>query len=109
METVNDTSIEAALNFLRDSSKPMAEARALAKYLEQKRKSLKAAAFLEAPSGPIAERESHAYTDSDYLQCLEDYRDAVYQSELLTNQMKAAELRIEVWRTLNANSRRGHL
>lgn len=109
MKSVNDDSIEAALNFLRDASKPMAEARARAKYLEQKRKSLKAAAFIEADAKTIADKEAHAYTDSEYLACLEEYKAAVYDSELLTNQMKAAELRIEVWRTLNANSRRGHV
>jgi len=109
MQSVTDSSIEAALNFIRDQSRPLADARALAKYLEQKRKSLKAAAYLESDGKTVSDKESAAYTDADYLQCLEDYKDAVYQAELLTNQMKAAELRIEVWRSLNANSRRGHL
>lgn len=109
MKSVTDDSIEAALNFIRDQSEPLAQARSRMKYLEQKRKSLKAAAFLEVDGGTIAEKEAKAYTDADYLQCVEDYKDAAYQAELLTNQIKGAELRIEVWRTLEASSRRGHL
>ena len=109
MKTVNDESIEAALNFLRDTSKDVANAKAMAKYLEQKRKSLKAAAFLEAQGQNIAERESKAYRDDAYLQCIEDYKSAVYDFELLENQRRAAELRIEVWRTINANNRRGNI
>lgn len=109
MKSVTDDSIEAALNFIRDNSRPMADARSRAKFLEQKRKSLKAAAYLEADGKTIADRESAAYTDPEYLKCIEDYRQAVYDSELLTVQMRAAELRIEVWRTVNANNRRGNL
>lgn len=109
MQSVNDKSIEDALNFLRDSSKPLADWKARAKFLEQKRKSLKASAFLEANGTNIAERESKAYTNSAYLQCLDDYKEAIYEYEILENRRKAAELRIEVWRTLAANSRRGHL
>lgn len=109
MKSVNDESIERALNYLRDSSKLYADAKARMKFLEQKRKSLKAAAFIEAQGGNVAERESKAYMDTDYLACLDQYKQAVYDAELLAAERTAAELRIEVWRTLNANSRRGNI
>lgn len=109
MQSVSDESIERALNFMRDSSKPLADAKARMKYLEQKRKTLKAVAFLDATGSNIAEREAKAYTAPEYRECLEEYRQAVYDAELLTNEFRAAELRIEVWRSLNANSRRGHV
>lgn len=108
MKSVNDSSIEAALNFLRDTSEPLADARARAKFLEQKRKTLKAEGFLDA-TGNISERESVAYTQPNYVKCLDEYKTAVYDAELLANQRLAAELRIEVWRTLNANQRRGNI
>lgn len=109
MNTIDDESVEKALNFIRDRAEALADARARARFLEQKRKSLKAAAYLEADGKTINEKESVAYTDSEYLQCLDDYKQAVYDAELLATQMKAAELRIEVWRSLNARAGRGHL
>lgn len=109
MKTITDESIESALNFLRDSSKSLADWKARFKYLEQKRKSLKAAAFLEADGANVAEREAKAYRDEDYLKCLDEYKEAVYEYEILENQRRAAELRIEVWRTVNANQRRGNI
>jgi len=109
MKSVTEESIEAALNFLRDSSGPLADWKSRAKYLEQKRKSLKAAAFIEADGANIPERESRAYINSAYLKCLDDYKEAIYEFEILENQRRAAELRIEVWRTLAANMRRGNI
>ena len=109
MKSVDDDSIESALNFLRDSSKPLADWKSRAKYLEQKRKTLKAAAFLEADGANVAERESKAYCDTDYRNCLEEYREAVYEYEILENQRRAAELRIEVWRSLSASKRVGNI
>jgi len=109
VKSVTDESIEAALNFLRDSSKPLADWKSRAKYLEQERKSLKAAAFLEAEGGTVMERESKAYIDSAYHACLDRYKEAIYEFEILENQRKAAEQRIEVWRTLAANQRRGNI
>lgn len=109
MKTITDESIEQALNFLRDSAKPMADWKSRMKFLEQKRKTKKATAFLESEGANIAERESRAYTEADYLQCLEDYKEAVYEYEVLENQRRAAELRVEVWRTLAANQRRGNI
>lgn len=109
MQSVNDESIERALNYLRDSSKQYADAKARMKFLEQKRKSLKAAAFLEAQGSNVAERESKAYMDSEYLDCLNDYKQAVYDAELMSAERSAAELRIEVWRSLSANNRRGNI
>lgn len=109
MKTVTDESIESALNFLRDSSKALADWKARFKYLEQKRKTLKASAFLEAEGANVAERESAAYVDGEYLKCLDEYKEAVYEYEVLENQRRAAELRVEVWRTLAANQRRGNI
>lgn len=105
---ITDDQIEAALNYIRDKAEDLADARAKAKFLDHKRKVIRASYFTEA-SGTVAERESFAETRDEYKQCIEEYREAVHQDVLISTRIKAAELKIEVWRTLNANNRRGNI
>jgi len=105
---IKEINIEKALDFLRDTSEAHANAKALVKYLEQKRKTVKAIHFIDA-TGTIQAREAEAYTADEYKQLLDDYKTAVYDEQLLINQRKAAELKVEVWRSQNANMRRGNI
>jgi len=67
-----------------------------------------AIAFAEA-EGTMAERDAYAERSSDYQSVIEEYREAVYEAERIGTLLKGAELTIEVWRTQNANNRRGHV
>lgn len=109
MDTISDKHIEKALDFLRDSSGEYARARAEVKYLEQYRKTMKATTFLECRGDTIAERESKAYAAPAYVELLDRYHEAVYKAEELAAKRLAAELKIEVWRTVNANKRAGNI
>lgn len=104
----NDDGVGTALRYLAETDEPAANARAMAKYLEQKRKTIKAVGFMKA-SGTMAEREARSYTTNEYLQFLEDYKAAVYDDELYKNKRKRAELTVEVWRSKNANRRAGNV
>jgi hypothetical protein len=102
---MNDELLERALNFIRDKSKELAEAKANRVYLEQFRKSKKAMLFSESTEKTIQAKESYAYAHPEYLELLEGLKEAVYHEESLKFQMKAAELKVEVWRSKNANIR----
>ncbi len=97
--------LEKALNFIRDKAKSLAEAKANRVYLEQFRKSKKAILSKSSGLKTGQEREDYAYSHPEYLELLEGLRTATEQEELLKYQMEAAKLKIEVWRSRNANER----
>jgi len=98
-------SIETTLRYIRDNAEPLAVAKATRTYLEAYRKSKKALLFISAPAGTIQAKESYAYAHGEYILLLENYRTAVEQEEKIKWMMIAAQARIEVWRTEQANSR----
>ena len=103
---INEEHVEKALAFMRDNAEELAKAKAARIYLEQFRKSQKAILYTKAPQGTIPERESWAYSQPEYLEVLEGLQAAVENEERLKWLMTAAELKVEVWRTQSANSRR---
>jgi len=64
------------------------------------------AAFLSC-SGNVEERKATAENDPDYWEEREKYFDAIEESEALQNERKTLTLKIDVWRSLNANRRQG--
>lgn len=102
---MNDESLEKALCFIRDKAGELAEAKANRVYLEQFRKSKKAILFSQSSAKTMAEKENYAYSHSEYLDVLNGLREAVAIEEKLKFQMVAAQLKIEVWRSKNANNR----
>lgn len=104
-EEVDGINISKALDHLRDHAKMLAVAKAARIYLEQFRKSKKALLINSAPSGTIQAKESYAYAHDEYLTLLEDLRTAVEQEENEKWLMVAAQLKVEVYRTQQANNR----
>ena len=97
--------LEKILQRMRETAPLLANAKAERVYLDQFRKSKKAILYREAPEGTVAERESYAYSHSDYLEVLEGLREAVKQEEELRWRMVTAQLLIDTWRTQQANAR----
>lgn len=103
-----DELIEKPLTYIRDKARPYAEAKAARVYLEQFRKTRKSQLFIEAEQKgvkTIAEREAYAYAHPEYLELLEGLRVAVQEEERLKLQITAAQLRIDLYRTEQANQR----
>jgi len=101
-------SVEHALIYLRDQSESFAKAKSDRVYLEQFRKSKKAMLIIEAQQlgkKTIQERESYAYAHKEYAELLDGLKIAVENEEVVKFKLKAAELRIEIWRTQQANQR----
>jgi hypothetical protein len=100
--------IERPLAYIRDKSKEYAEAKSNRVYLEQYRKSKKAILMAEAEESgvkTIGAQEVYAYSHPEYLEVLTGLKEAVCREEELAFKLKAAMLKIEMWRTKEASSR----
>jgi len=104
---ITEGQVEAANDFIRDSADKYSQAKAQRIYLEQYRKTQKAILYQEVKTGTIQDRESYAYSHPDYVRNLEGLKIAVEIEESLKWKMIAAQAKIEMWRTQQANSRRG--
>ena len=102
---ISQDDVEAALEFMRKNAQPLAAAKANRIYLEQFRKSKKAMLFSECEEGTVAAKENWAYAHPEYLEVLEGLKAAVEQEEHIKWKMTAAEMKVEVWRTQQANAR----
>ena len=100
--------IEVTLCFIRDKAREYGEALSNREFLKEFRKSKKALLIIEAEQQGVKgqqARESYAYAHDDYLMLLEGLKDSIQLEAMLRMQIKAAELRIEVWRSQNARAR----
>ena len=97
--------ITKCLEYIRINAPAYAEAKASRLYLDQYRKSKKALLFNECDEKTVQAKESWAYAHPKYITLLENYRTAVENEEKLKWMMTAAQLKIEVWRSQNANNR----
>jgi len=95
-----------AVNFIYKTGKLYAHSKAERVYLDQFRKSKKAILIQEAPDGTGQSKESYAYAHPEYIALLEGLRAAVELEETYKFELKAAELKVETWRTEQANARR---
>ena len=100
-----EINIDQTLRYIRDHAEPLAKAKATRIYLEQYRKSQKALLINECTEGTGQSKESYAYANPQYITLLENFRNAVEEEEKLKWMMIAAQAKIDVWRSQNANNR----
>lgn len=108
MSDQSDINIFKALDFIRDNSGALAKAKAERVYLEQYRKTKKAMLMKLAEIEGFkvsATQEREAYAHPEYRQLLEALKIATEEEERLRWMMVAAQAKIEVFRTLQANAR----
>ncbi len=102
---IDETDVEKALDFLRDNARVAAERRASRVYLTEFRKSKKAMLRRDSNATTEGGKDDYAYSHDDYLGVLDGLKEAVKQDEEARWRMKAAEAKIEAWRTQEANHR----
>lgn len=105
---MRESSVEKQLVYIRDNARSYAEAKAQRVYLDQFRKSKKALLMAEAAGNGISaigKQETYAYSHSDYIDLLEALKIATAEEERLKILIRVAELKIETWRTQEANNR----
>lgn len=103
---ISQDQAEAANDYIRDNAQNYAQAKADRIQLEHFRKS-KEAILASQAQGTVLERQAHAFNHPDYKEVLDALHEAVMKEETFRYRMKAAELKIEIWRTIEANNRRG--
>jgi hypothetical protein len=96
-----------AVQYIFEISNQFAKAKGERRHLEEFRKSKKALLFSNAPEDckTIQAKEAYAYAHGEYMELLEGLKRAVEVEETLKYRLISAQLRVEVWRTEQANSR----
>jgi len=102
---VSDDALEKALDYLRDTADSAAQRRADRLYLEDYSRVLKATVMAEHLAEPVNAQERYAYSDLRYRNHLEALKIAIFEDEKARFLREAAAVKIEVWRSIQANER----
>ena len=102
---VSDDQVEKALDYLRDTAAMAAETRAKRLYLDDYSRVIKATIMAEHLAEPVNAQERYAFCDLRYKNHLEALKIAVYEDEKARYLREAAAVKIEVWRSIQANER----
>ena len=105
MKSISEKDVEKAVDWLRDNADSCAKARATRIYLEEYRKSLKALLMSKYPDMSVSAQEREAYAHQDYQSHLKLMQQAIYEDERMKFFRASAEVKIEAWRTQQANIR----
>lgn len=100
---MNDPNL--AVDFIIKNAGEFAKAKAQRVYLEQFRSTKKALLMNESTEKAANAREQYACSHPDYQELLSGLRVAVAIEEELKFKIEAAKLRVEIWRTEQANNR----
>jgi hypothetical protein len=76
--------------------------------MDEERKIARELVFLDA-QGTVAERSARATASRAYRDAVEAFQNATAEYETARLQWRAAETAVEVWRSLNSRSNRGHV
>lgn len=99
------TDPNVAVDFIIKKAGEFAKAKARRVFLDEFRKSKKALLMAQSDAPAANAREQYAYAHPEYVELLQGLQAAVEVEEELRWQLEAARLRIETWRTEQANNR----
>jgi hypothetical protein len=94
-----------AVDYIIANAQKFAKAKAERIYLEEYRKSLKSLLMKRSCEESIGAQEREAYAHDEYRQLLEGLRAAVEVEEKLRWDLIAAQARVDIWRSEQANLR----
>lgn len=102
---MRDTDPHKAVDHIIKHAGQFAKAKAARVYLEEFRKSKKALLMGQSAAKAAVEREQHAYAHEEYIALLDGLKAAVEVEEKLKWDLVAAQARVDIWRTEQANNR----
>jgi len=102
---ISDEQVEDALQYLRDSAKPAAVARAQAKTLEKYLGVVEAQQKALHGAKSNAAAQDLARASPEFKQALDAWEEAVRRDGEFSMLREAASARIEAWRTMCSNAR----
>ena len=94
-----------AVDYIIKHARQFADAKAQRVYLEEFRKSKKALLMKQSIEGALGAQERDAYAHAEYVELLKGLKEAVAIEEKLRWDLIAAQARVDVWRTEQANLR----
>ena len=94
-----------AVDYIIANAAKFAKAKAARVYLEEFRKSKKALLMKASTESSGVAQERDAYAHPEYQELLAGLREAVEVEERLKWDLIAAQARVEIWRTEQANAR----
>jgi hypothetical protein len=105
---ISDQQAEDAQEFIHNNSERIGDADARTDYLISYQKVIKSQLYLASNGKTVADREAHAYVSDVYKQNL--LATEISQAEEVTLRFKidAAKILIELYRTQQANNRKGY-
>lgn len=101
----NERDPHKAVDYIIANAQKFAKAKAERVYLEEYRKSLKSILMKRSLEESIGAQEREAYAHQEYRDLLQGLKDAVEIEEKLRWDLIAAQARVEIWRTEQANLR----
>ena len=105
MKRIDEEEIHKAVDWLKHSAGMCAEAKATRYYLEAFSKSLKALLMSRKLELPISAQERDAYRSEEYQEHLKAVKIAIERDEKNKYLRESALVKIETWRTQEANLR----
>lgn len=94
-----------AVDYIIANAKKFAKAKADRIYLEEYRKSLKSILMKRSLEETVGAQEREAYAHQEYQDLLKGLREAVEIEEKLRWDLIAAQARVDIWRSEQANLR----
>lgn len=108
MEIVTKERLEKALKYLAHTDDQAARAKAYLAGLEEQKKTIYAIEFNKQQGG-VEVSKNLALQSGAYQEHLKKIEEAIYDFELLRNKRITESLIVEVWRSENANRRKGNI
>jgi hypothetical protein len=105
MSTNTEHSPHKAVDYILKHASLFAKAKAERTYIEHYRKSLKGILMKRSMESAIGAQEREAYAHPEMLELIKGLQAAVEIEEKLKWDITAAEMRVEIWRTEQANNR----
>lgn len=106
---IDEQDVQEALDFLLDTVETAARAIAVVDAGEYRLRQARAAALLTSRETSSDRREADAITSPGYERALRELEEATRLKFEIIHRRRHAELKIEVWRSLNANKRQEKL
>lgn len=103
----SEDEIERAVHFIAAKAPLVGQLRGQKGYIEHRMKVIEAQGYLDA-SGTVDERKSRAKLNPELEELAKELRDVEDEMATTYTQIRAADLKIEVWRSQGANNRRGN-
>ena len=88
-----------AIKYIQENAQAYANAKGTRVHLESFLKTVKAQLMSESDEKTLGAQEAFAYAHGRYIDQLQEFKNAVIEEEYLKYMMRAAEMRVEVWKT----------